>query len=74
MYLDLKGKRISMGYTQEDMAKMLNISLSSYNLKENGERDFSMDEVRRILELLDCDYREIFFKKVVKKNKGKTLT
>ena len=72
MYFDLKEKRISSGLTQEDMAHKLNISLSAYNLKENGVRDFSMDEVKKVLEIFKCEYRDIFFRKVVKNKTGQT--
>ena len=49
------------------MANILKISLSSYNLKENGERDFTMEEIKIVLETLGCKYEDIFSSKTVKK-------
>lgn len=39
---NLKLLRIKHDLTQEELAKALNISLSSYNLIENGERNGSI--------------------------------
>lgn len=71
MYWDLKKRRIINGLTQQDMSDKLNISLSAYNLKENGIRDFTMEEVRAILDILKCKYEDIFFDVSVKKKNDK---
>lgn len=60
MYPKLVGKRKEKGYTQEDMGKFLNISKNNYNQKENGKLDFSLGEVKIILEVLECEYSDIF--------------
>lgn len=39
----LKGKRAEKNLTQDQMAEQLGISLSYYNLIENGERQKKMD-------------------------------
>lgn len=60
MLLKLRGKRVENGYSQREMAKMLNLSTNAYNLKEIGKREFKMSEINLLLELLNCNYEEIF--------------
>lgn len=60
LLLKLRGKRVENGYSQRDMAKMLNLSTNAYNLKEIGKREFKMSEINLLLELLNCNYEEIF--------------
>lgn len=61
MYPKLIGKRNEKKITQEKMAKLLGISKNNYNFKENGKLDFNLMEVKKILEILDAKYEEIFF-------------
>ncbi len=61
MLLKLKGKRVEHGYTQDKFAELIGISLTTYQLKERGVREFTMSEINLILKLLDCTYEEIFF-------------
>ena len=61
MLLKLKGKRVEHGYTQDEFAELIGISLTTYQLKERGVREFTMSEINAILKLLDCTYEEIFF-------------
>ena len=61
MYPKLVGKRNEKGITQEKMAEMLGISKNNYNLKENGKLDFNLVEVKKILQILNSKYDEIFF-------------
>ena len=60
MYPKLVGKRNEKKYTQQKMADMIGISKNNYNLKENGKLDFSLVEVKKILNILNCSYDEIF--------------
>lgn len=60
MFKKLKGKRTELGYTQEQMAKMIGISTSRYVLKENGKTKFYLEEINKILSILDCKYEDIF--------------
>ncbi len=46
----VKGYRTMAGFTQEEMAKALNISMVSYRLKETGEREFTESEMRAFVE------------------------
>ena len=56
----LKGKRVECGYTQRDMAIKLGISTGAYALKEQGKRQFIIDEISQILHILDCKFEDIF--------------
>lgn len=60
-YPKLKGIRNEYGYSLEDMAKQLGISKDCYFRKEKGKTDFYLDEVRKILNLFDCKFEDIFF-------------
>lgn len=60
MLLKLRGKRVAKGYTQEELAKKLGISIFGYNCKETGKTEFKMSEINILLELLECTYEEIF--------------
>lgn len=46
----VKGYRNMANLTQEEMAKALNISVVSYNLKEKGEREFTQSEMVAFVE------------------------
>lgn len=56
----LKGARVEKGLTQEDMAERIGISTYSYLMKENGKRDFTLTEMKKICEILDKELYEIF--------------
>lgn len=65
MYPKLVGKRNELKITQEKMANYLGISKNNYYLKECGKLDFNLSEVKKILEILNCSYNDIFFEKGV---------
>ena len=52
MLKKLKEIRVNKGYTQNDMAKLLNIRTATYLAKEKGYRAFSDDEKRKIKTIL----------------------
>lgn len=60
-YPKLKGKRYELGYSLEDMGNYLGISKDCYFRKEKGKTDFYLYEVRKILELFDIKFEDIFF-------------
>ena len=41
----LKGMRMSMKISQEDMARTIGISLRSYQMKESGKNEFLLKEI-----------------------------
>ena len=60
----LKGARVTKGYTQESIAKKINITTKTYNRKELGMVRFSTDEIIKITNLLEftvTQVNDIFF-------------
>ena len=55
----LKSKRILLNLTQEEIAKEVGINIKSYNLKENGKREFTLDEAKKISNLLELNLNEV---------------
>jgi len=51
---------ILRGYTVEDIAKELNIQTNSLYKKMNGRNGFSEKDCKKIMELLDKKFEEIF--------------
>lgn len=58
-YYKLREKIRMRGYTQEMLAKELNISTSTLNQKMNNKTSFKMTEALKICELLDIDLKRI---------------
>ena len=56
----LKGKRVECGYTQKTISAKLGLSTGAYALKELGKRQFTIDEISIILNLLNCKFEDIF--------------
>lgn len=73
LYPKLIGKRNEKGITQEKMADMLGISKNNYNQKENGKLDFNLLEVKKILQILESSYNDIFFEETVTENSYKDV-
>lgn len=48
----LKGYRVMAKLTQKDMAKALNVNLSTYNQKENNSDEFTIKEAKVIVKKL----------------------
>lgn len=57
----LKILRVNLGLTQEEFAKFIDIPLSTYRKKENGESKFTLDEAYKISKLANGTIEEIFF-------------
>ena len=73
IYPKLRGMRYEKGYSMQDMAEILNITKNCYFRKEKGYTDFNLSEVRRILELFDCNYEDIFFERTVNQKVNKEM-
>lgn len=56
---DVKLLRLSYGYTQGDIAKFLNVHISTYTKKENGQLPFSLKEIRVLKEFYNLDNDEV---------------
>lgn len=60
MLVRLKAKRVEKGLTQEDVAKAIGMATATYNHKENGLALFNINEITKILNLLECKFEDIF--------------
>ncbi|MPM81527.1 hypothetical protein SDC9_128580 [bioreactor metagenome] len=56
----LKSLRAKKGLRQRDMAELLNMPITTYSSKENGERKFTIEEAITLSDIFKCDIREIF--------------
>jgi len=56
----LKAARISQGFTQDDMADLLDLSGSAYQKREQGTTEFKVKEAIIISNFLDEPIRKIF--------------
>lgn len=64
----IKQKRLLKNYSQQEMAKLLNISYFSYNRKEKGTSDFTQKEITKlkiIFGLTPEEIDSIFFTKAI---------
>lgn len=57
----LKVLRVSLGLTQEEFAKIIDIPISTYRKKENGESKFTLDEAYKISKIANGTIEEFFF-------------
>lgn len=57
----LKALRAEKGWTQEEMAKELEMNVDTYRKKENGKREFTLSEVFKAKERLGIDPNYYFF-------------
>ena len=57
--MKIKEYRILKGYTQAEIANILNIKQSSYSNKELGRRDFTIEEIKLLKELFEVTYDEL---------------
>ena len=57
--MKIKEYRILKGYTQSEIANILNIKQSSYSNKESGKRDFTIEEIKLLKELFEVTYDDL---------------
>lgn len=65
MNIKLKAKRVERCLTQEELAEKLDMNTATYNRKENGIVDFTLTEIQELMDILDCEFNDIFLKKQV---------
>lgn len=58
----IKSLRESRGVSQTFMAKKMGISTSSYNMKERGNRKFSIEDLESISKILNVPIANFFEK------------
>ena len=57
--MKIKEYRILKGYTQAEIANILNIKQSSYSNKELGRREFTIKEIKLLKELFEVTYEDL---------------
>ena len=57
--MKIKEYRILKGYTQVEIANILNIKQSSYSNKESGKRAFTVEEIKLLKELFEVTYEDL---------------
>lgn len=60
MYNRLKGLMVERSITQQDLAQILNISVSTLNFKINGKSDFTIVEAKKVSKILEKGIEDIF--------------
>jgi len=58
-FMELKGKIITKGYSQERLANEMCISVESLNRKLNGIRDWQFKEIVDLVRILEIHEEEI---------------
>lgn len=58
--LKLKMRKMELGYTSVDISKKLGLCYPAYINKENGIRDFTLSEIAKLLEILECKFEDLF--------------
>lgn len=61
MYNKLKGIMVERRITQQELAEILEISVSTLNFKINGKSDFTIIEAKKIAKFLKKRAEDIFF-------------
>lgn len=57
--MNVKEYRVKKGYTQKQIAMLLDIKQNTYSNKENGKRAFTIDEIKILKELFKVSYEEL---------------
>ena len=57
--MKVKEYRILNGYTQTEIANILNIKQNSYSNKELGKRAFTIEEIKLLKELFEVTYDDL---------------
>lgn len=60
MFSKLIGRMAEKGFSRESVAKVLGVSTVTFRRKLNGENDWKLSEVYRLISLLEIPYEEIF--------------
>lgn len=57
--LELVAERNRKGLRQNDISKLLNLSIIQYGKKERGQVDFTISEVKKLKNILNLDANQI---------------
>ena len=64
----LKALRAEYNLKQSDLAEMIGICKATYCRKENGLREFTESDIKKICEIFNKDPKDIFFQDSVTKS------
>lgn len=56
----LRNLRIERNISQKTIAEILNLSISGYSRKENGQRNFTIEEAGRLATFFKINIEELF--------------
>lgn len=56
---NLKTLRTKKGYTQKELAKLLNVPLSTLRNWEQGKNQASYETLEQLTQILECDYNDL---------------
>ena len=56
----IRGKRNELRMTQEEIALRLGMTQKTYNLKENGKTEFTLEELLCIMSIFGWKFSDIF--------------
>lgn len=59
---ELKALRARKDISQKGIANILHMTVSTYNRKENGGREFTIDEAKLLASFFNTTIENIFFK------------
>ena len=57
--MNIKEYRVKMGYTQEQIAELLNIKQNTYSNKECGKRAFTINEIKKLKDIFKVTYEDL---------------
>ena len=57
----IKMYRLAKNINQEDLANLLNITLTTYNKKETGKAEFTLSQAKKIADFFNTTIDDLFF-------------
>ena len=57
--MSIKKYRKNKGYTQREIAQMLEIRQCTYSKKESGKRAFTINEINKLKDILKVSYDDL---------------
>lgn len=63
MRIHMKKRRLELGLTQKEVAKMAGLTRANYSHIETGKRDLNLDQMIAIAKALKIDFDGSFFAK-----------
>lgn len=58
--MKVKEYRVIKGLTQNELSNLLGITQQAYSRKERGERSFTIEEIKKLKQIFNISYEELF--------------